>query len=53
MLCKTCSMKLEKEWHYCPACGQDQRRVNKSFLAIYEEWEERYQSKIVHSTLYL
>ncbi len=51
MICRTCLINLEKEWRFCPLCGRDQKKERKSFLVVYQEWEERYCLKISHSTL--
>ena len=51
MVCRNCLNELESGWNYCPICGLDQQKAGKRFVEVYEEWEEKYQSKICHSTL--
>ena len=51
MVCKNCLNELESGWNYCPICGRDQRKTGKCFIEVYEEWEEKYRTKINRSTL--
>ncbi len=49
--CGFCTMKVKKGWNYCPKCGKALKKAEVTFLAVYEAWEERYKTKISHSTL--
>ena len=51
MKCGKCGRKLQADWKYCPDCGRDVLKEEKTFLEVYTEWEERHREKVSRSTL--
>lgn len=49
--CRICRTELSEEWKYCPLCGRQISKAEKTFLDVYGEWEERHQEKVTRSTL--
>lgn len=49
--CKKCCAELAENWKYCPLCGRQISKAEKTFMEVYEEWEARHKEKVTHSTL--
>lgn len=49
--CRICRTELSEEWKYCPLCGRQISKAEKTFLDVYGEWEARHQEKVTRSTL--